>query len=74
MISGALAILETDKQRNELSEFYKENKTRLYRFAFSRLHNRESAEDALQEAFLNIWLSLLIINRKRHHRNYKTVK
>lgn len=54
MISGALAILETDKQRSELSEFYKENKTRLYRFAFSRLHNRESAEDALQEAFLNI--------------------
>ena len=53
MISGALAILETDKQRNELSEFYKENKARLYNFAFSRLHNRESAEDALQEAFLN---------------------
>ena len=54
MISGALAILETDKQRSELSEFYKENKSRLYRFAFSRLRNRESAEDALQEAFLNI--------------------
>ena len=54
MISSALAILKKDKQRSELSEFYKENKARLYKFAFSRLYNREFTEDALQEAFLNI--------------------
>ena len=54
MISGALATLRTAKQRNELSEFYEANKARLYAVAFSRLHNSEAAEDAVQEAFLRI--------------------
>ncbi len=54
MISAALATLNTDAERNELSKFYRENKDRFYAIAFSRLHNRELSEDALQEAFLNI--------------------
>lgn len=54
MISAALAILETEEQRNVLSEFYEENKSRLYSIAFERLHNRQDAEDALQETFLEI--------------------
>lgn len=54
MISAALAILETEEQRNELSEFYQQHKERFYGIAFSKLHNRESAEDAVQEAFLRI--------------------
>lgn len=54
MISSALAVLKTDEQRNELSEFYEENKSRLYSIAFERLHNRQDAEDALQETFLGI--------------------
>lgn len=54
MISQALAILETEEQRNELSEFYRQYKERFYAIAFSKLHNRESAEDAVQEAFLRI--------------------
>lgn len=54
MISAALAILETDEQRNELAEFYRNNKNRLYSIAFSKLHNRESAEDAVQETFLRL--------------------
>lgn len=54
MISAALAILENDKQRNELSEFYDENKGRLYSIAFEHLHNRQDAEDAIQETFLKI--------------------
>ncbi|MCI7691539.1 MAG: RNA polymerase sigma factor [Oscillospiraceae bacterium] len=54
MISAALAVLETDEQRNELSEFYEENKSRLYSIAFERLHNRQDAEDAIQETFLGI--------------------
>lgn len=54
MISAALAILETDEQRSELSEFYRQNKTRLYMIAFSKLHNKESAEDAVQETFLRL--------------------
>ena len=54
MISAALAILETDEQRNELAEFYRKNKNRLYKIAFSKLHNKESAEDAVQETFLRL--------------------
>lgn len=54
MISAALATLETDEQRNELSEFYEKNKNRLYFIAFSKLHNKESSEDAVQETFLRL--------------------
>lgn len=54
MISAALAVLENEEQRNELSKFYEENKDRFYAIAFSKLHNHESTEDVLQEAFLNI--------------------
>lgn len=54
MISAALAILETEEQRNELAEFYKKNKNRLYMVAYSKLHNRENSYDAVQETFLRI--------------------
>lgn len=54
MIGGALAVLETEERRNELAEFYKQNKSGLYALALSRTHNREKAEDAVQEAFLRI--------------------
>lgn len=54
MISGALAALDTEERRNELAEFYEQNKSGLYAFALSRTRNREKAEDAVQEAFLRI--------------------
>jgi len=54
MISDALAILETDEQRNELSEIYETNKNRFYAIAFEHLHNKDDAEDAIQESFLRI--------------------
>lgn len=54
MISAALAILETDEQRNILSEFYEKSHSRLYAIAYSKLHNKQSAEDAVQETFLRI--------------------
>ena len=52
MISTALALLETDEQRNVLSEFYQKYKNRFY--AYSKLHGKAAAEDAVQEAFLRI--------------------
>lgn len=54
MISATLAILETDEQRNELSEIYETNKNRFYAIAFEHLHNKDDAEDAIQESFLRI--------------------
>lgn len=54
MISTALALLETDEQRNVLSEFYQKYKNRFYAIAYSKLHGKTAAEDAVQEAFLRI--------------------
>ena len=54
MISATLAILETGEQRNELSEKYETNKNRFYAIAFEHLHNKNDAEDAIQESFLRI--------------------
>ena len=86
MISVALAVLETEEQRNLLSEFYEQNKNRLYLIAFSKLHNRQSAEDAVMETLLRIadkperlegeeWLQRVYINRSNNTRitfNQKT--
>ncbi|MGN0699525.1 MAG: RNA polymerase sigma factor [Oscillospiraceae bacterium] len=54
MISAALAILETDEERNELSLIYESNIKTFYSVAFSKLHNVQDAEDAIQEAFLAV--------------------
>lgn len=54
MISAALAIIENDSQRNELSEIYERNIKKFYSIAFSKLHNKQDAEDAIQESFLAI--------------------
>ena len=54
MISSALSMLETEEQRDILSEFYEENKNRFYGMAYSKLQNRVLAEDAVQEAFVRI--------------------
>lgn len=54
MISAALAILKTEEERNELSDFYKKFRHRLYAIAFEHLHNEQDSEDAIQETFLRI--------------------
>ena len=54
MISGALAVLKSEAQRVELSDFYEKNKNHLLNIALNILHNEEESEDAVQEAFLRI--------------------
>ena len=54
MISAALAILKTEEERNELSDFYEVFRHRLYAIAFEHLHNEQDSEDAIQETFLRI--------------------
>ena len=54
MISAALAIIEDESQRNELSDIYERNIKTFYSIAFSKLHNKQDAEDTIQEAFLAI--------------------
>lgn len=54
MISAALAVLEDEEQRNELSEIYSQNAGEFFSIAMSKLHNKQDAEEAVQEAFLAI--------------------
>lgn len=54
MIEAALSVLEDDGQRNELAAFYEQYKNRFFGIAYSKLHNPEEAEDAVQEAFLRV--------------------
>lgn len=54
MISAALAVLETDEQRNELTFFYEKNKNSFFAVASSKLHSKHDIEDAVQEAFLRV--------------------
>lgn len=54
MISAALAVLETEAQRNELTDIYVRNIKMFYSIAFSKLHDQYDAEDSVQEAFLAV--------------------
>lgn len=48
------SVIEDPVQRNELEEFYKNNKNCFLNIAYIYLHNRDDAEDAVQEAFSEI--------------------
>lgn len=54
MIDAALSVLDNDMQRNELAVFYERHKNRFFGIAYSKLHNPEEAEDAVQEAFQRV--------------------
>ncbi len=54
MISGALAVLKSEAQRNEMSAIYEKHKNRLLNIALKILHTQEDAEDAVQDSFLKI--------------------
>ena len=51
MIDAILSNIENEEQRSDLAEFYSNHKQRLYSIAFSKLHNKADAEDAVQEVF-----------------------
>jgi len=51
MFDFTFSLIEDENQRNELAEFYLNHKNKLFAVAFSKLHNKEDAEDAVQEAF-----------------------
>lgn len=54
MINAILLTIEDEEQRNKLEVFYKENRQLFYYIAYSKLHNQERAEDAVQDAFAEI--------------------
>lgn len=54
MFDTTFAVIEDEAQRNELAAFYAEYKDRFYLIAYSKLHNAQHAEDAVQETFSEI--------------------
>ncbi len=52
MIDAMFAVIEDEEQSSELAEFYCRYKGGLYSIEFSKLHNAQEPEDALQEVFL----------------------
>ncbi len=48
------SVMEDTVQRDELEAFYKKNRQLFYYIAYSKLHNKEQAEDAVQDAFAEI--------------------
>lgn len=52
MMSVYLSLIETDKEKSLIEELYDKNKQTMYSIAFSNLHNRADAEDAVHEAIL----------------------
>lgn len=54
MFDATFAVIENERQRNELAEFYSKYKDRFCWIAYLRLKNRNDAEDAVQELFSEI--------------------
>ena len=54
MINLYLSVLETDEDRCQFEDIYRQYKNRMYKFAISILHNNEDAEDVVQQSFLTI--------------------
>ena len=54
MLSFYLSMVETEEERNLITELYTKYEQKMYRVAMSILHNNHSAEDAVHEAFLRI--------------------
>lgn len=54
MLDASFAVIGDEEQRCELAEFYLKHKARLFGIAYSKLHSKEAAEDAVQEVFSEI--------------------
>ncbi len=52
MLSFCLSLIKTEQEKLLIEELYDKNKQTMYNIAYSNLHNRDDAEDAVQEAIL----------------------
>ncbi len=49
-----LAVLDTDDDRSVFEQWYLQYRQTMYAVAYGILHNREDAEDAVHQAFVNL--------------------
>lgn len=54
MLSGLLAIIDDNEDKQRFEELYYKYRQLMYSVAMNILHNEQSAEEAVQEAFINI--------------------
>ena len=54
MLSFYLSMIENDEERSLIEFIYNEYRQLMYKTAFSILHNKYDAEDAVHEAFLRV--------------------
>lgn len=54
MLQFYLSMLETEEERTVFEQLYLDHRSAMYNIAYQNLHNRNDAEDAVQEAFLRI--------------------
>ena len=47
-------MLDTENERNKMTEIYEEHKNALYKYALKILQNQELAEDAVHNSFISI--------------------
>ncbi len=52
MLSFCISLIKTEQEKLLIEELYNKNKQTMYNIAYSNLHNRDDAEDAVQEAIL----------------------
>lgn len=62
-----LSVLDTEEEKDLFESLYKENAQDMYAVAYSILHDREDAEDAVHQAFLKIADNLTKISQMPCH-------
>ena len=59
MLGFYLSMVESDEERSLIEFIYNEYRQLMYKTAFSILHNKFDAEDAVHEAFLRVIKNIL---------------
>ena len=54
-MSSLLHRIQFDNDETAFREFYKENVFKLFQFAFAFVHNKELAEEIVNDVFLRLW-------------------
>lgn len=62
MLALYLSVLDSEEDKDRFEELYNTYRQSMYKVAYSILHNREDAEDAVHEAFVCIANKFYIVN------------
>lgn len=69
MLLFCLSLLETEEDRDRITALYKQHYGLLYHVAYEILHDRQLAEDAVHNGFINLINSLYDLEKNSCHKN-----